>query len=275
MVLLWVHQIGQKLGVTHFLSHSSQYLKDVKFIQEGDEPSDENYISVSYELVGKLIEGIITTRTANLEPDIRTTLEHYLKMLRRHILSGSEIEELSQKIYRRHQKALDIIFDHKPDLQAHIHDYLKAIIEKEVELELDVSSKSYIRFLPRDWNAPLLLEGEGWTKTGRILLFEFRNGPDSLGLHLLVGPGPDETRRKLYDLSKGDNPPLNSTYKKLYSQYHSIFVLHIIKRRDYEGASIEDLLDKIEREWSKFRTNELPNIRKIIKNQEWLWQDNK
>ena len=40
-------------------------------------------------------------------------------------MSDSEIAELCRQIYRRHQRALDLIFEHRPDLQKDLADKLK------------------------------------------------------------------------------------------------------------------------------------------------------
>ena len=67
-------------------------------------------------------------------------------------MSDSEIAELCRKIYARHQRALDLIFEHRPDLQADLADALGALITgsaQEHGLELDQSEKSYIRWIVR------------------------------------------------------------------------------------------------------------------------------
>ncbi len=114
-------------------------------------------------------------------------------------MSESEIAELCRRIYRKHKDALDLIDEYKPDQQATIQSFLDALIEAAPELILDFSSKRYIRFTLKNWaRLPL---AQGWTPSGRMLLFEFQNLPDSLKLKLVIGPGPLDVREELFRLA--------------------------------------------------------------------------
>ncbi len=177
---------------------------------EGGEPSDPEYISIDYGLISELVEKLIETRASTLRPDVRTLISHYSQMLRRHIVSESEIANLCRKIYRKHQRALDLIYEYRPDKQEEIRQILESLISQEGALfELDHCSKSYIRFSPKAWQTPVLLQGKGWTRSGRILLFEFGNYTDRLSLNLIIGPGPEEIRQRLFAIAHENRPPLN------------------------------------------------------------------
>ena len=76
---------------------------------DGEEPADERYLPISYGLIAELIEGVATSRSSVLGPDVRMLLTHYTQMLRRHVVSGSDIDDLCQRIYRKHQRALDLL----------------------------------------------------------------------------------------------------------------------------------------------------------------------
>ena len=73
-----------------------------------------------------------------------------------------------------------------------IREFLEELISENSELALDDGGKTLIRFAVKRWDVPNLRSGQGWTKSGRLLLFEFRNDEDSLGLKLYLGPGPKE-----------------------------------------------------------------------------------
>jgi len=123
---------------------------------EGDIPSNEDYIPVSYQLVCEVVETLIETRESVLGSDLLTLLKNYAVMLRRHIVGESEIANICQKIYRKHQKALDLIFEYKPDLQVELRQYLEGLIDQNSDLIKDRCSKSNIRFLPEEWDVPNL-----------------------------------------------------------------------------------------------------------------------
>ncbi|MGC1627932.1 MAG: PD-(D/E)XK nuclease family protein, partial [Candidatus Acidiferrales bacterium] len=147
---------------------------------DGEKPSHANFYSVGYARIASIIEGLSESSGVGLAADVRATMLHYAQMLRRRIVSESEIAELCRRIYRKHKDALDLIDEYKPDQQATIQSFLDGLIESAPELILDFSSKRYIRFSLKNWAR--LPSGQGWTASGRMLLFEFQNLPDSLKL---------------------------------------------------------------------------------------------
>lgn len=156
---------------------------------DGDTPTDEFYIAADYTTVCGIVERLTEKRASTIGADVRTLMSHYGQMLRRHIVSESEIAELCRRIYRKHRLALDLIFEHRPDQQVEIAEIIKNLISSESDLQLDASSKSYIRFSPVEWYIPKLTQGQGWTPSGQMLLFEVRNRADKLSLVLHIGPG--------------------------------------------------------------------------------------
>jgi len=168
---------------------------------EGEIPSDENYIAVSYELICQVVENLLKTKESVIGRDLLILIRNYAEMLRRHIVGESEITRLCQQIYRKHQPALDLIFEHKPDLQADIRQYLEDLVDRNTELLKDHCSKAYIRFLPREWDEPRLSKGRDWVPSNRMLLFVFHNFPSELSLRLYIGPGEQEVRKKLFGMA--------------------------------------------------------------------------
>jgi hypothetical protein len=139
-------------------------------------------------------------------------------MLRRHIVSESEIAGLCRRIYQKHRHALDLIYEHRPDRQAELREFLVGLVSEQSHFILDDSPKSYIRFIPKAWDKEnLKSEGgvESWTSTRRMLLFQFNNSPDKIDLWLVVGPGPEEVRQKLLDASLKKGSPFNPRNKSL------------------------------------------------------------
>ncbi len=118
---------------------------------------------------------------------------------------------------------------------------------------------------------PKLLEGKDWTASHRILLFEFQNAVDSLKLRLYIGPGPTETRQKLFDMAT-QKKPLFKPAKSLYDRWNSIYQRSFLKPEDYDDASDDELEEKICEHWTAFLENDLPKIRAALKAEDWIWQ---
>jgi hypothetical protein len=185
-------------------------------------------------------------------------------------VSESEIAELCRKIYRKHQRALDLIYEYRPDQQEAIREILENLVREEDGLDLDHTSKSYIRFVPKEWDVAVLTEGKGWTRSRRMLLFEFQNHPDRLALYLVIGPGPLNTRQKLLDMAK-ENRPLKPAFRALGKSFNTIYKFSFLTAKSYEDTGRDDLEAEIKKKWAQFLARELPSILEIMKQQAWIW----
>jgi hypothetical protein len=136
---------------------------------EGDPSKDGEYIAISYMLICTLVETLAIARASTLGQDVLTLMNHYTSMLRRYIVGESEIEHLCRQIYKKHKRALDLIYEYRPDQQAEIGEYVKELISADSRFIIDHSSKSSILFIPKNWDFPVLQQGQGWTASGRML----------------------------------------------------------------------------------------------------------
>ena len=96
---------------------------------DGTLPSDEAYLAVDYGVVCEVIDGVAESRAAVVNPDVKTLMFHYTEMLRRQIVEDSRVAELCRQIYQKHKRALDLIYEHRPDVQAEIRNLLEVLIE--------------------------------------------------------------------------------------------------------------------------------------------------
>ena len=179
-------------------------------------------------------------------------------------MADSDIQQKTRQIYYNHRKAIDLIIEAKPDVQGQIRDDIELAMQEFPQLTADISSKSFIRYFPPSWDdVPELLEGEGWTETGRMLLFEFRNG-DTLGLHLVLGPGPDHIRQRVLNLAKGEKDLFNNTPNGPTRRWTSLYRKPILNARDYEDNDPEAVREKIRQSISQFLSGEFePLVEKI------------
>jgi hypothetical protein len=230
---------------------------------EGDIPSESEYIPLSYSEIAPLIEHLIKSKKNKLGSEILAFISHYNEMLRRYIMKDSEIQEICRKIYKRHKKALDLIFEYKPDKLLEIYDCLVGIIQKDSDLILDDSSKSYIRFVPK--NLDFIPKKGEWTKSKRILLFELNNNPNGVDLNLIIGPGPQEIREKLYAIAKGNLSLFNKSKRKLTKVWFTLYKKSILKSKEYEDKEAEEVRKFLEEKLIKFKNSDLPKIEHEIK----------
>lgn len=234
---------------------------------DGSTASNPDFIPISYALICQLVEDIVRNRETTLGQDVLELMSHYAEMLRRYIVGESEIEKLCQQIYRKHQRALDLIYEYRPDLQAEIKEYLCELIESNPLLELDHSSKTYTFFIPKKWDLPILQRGQGWTRSGRILLFQFENRPEWLKLSLVLGPGPDYIRQRVFEIVSLNEPPFKRSFKALGKMWSTVYSRNILTKNFYVDKSPEEIQTEISRKFKEFLDHEFPKMEAILINE--------
>ncbi len=171
---------------------------------DGDAPSNAHFIPCDYETVAQL-----ALQTAqHSEGDLRTLLTHYTELLRRHVVTNTPIADLCRQIYKQHQRALDLIYEHRPDREQEIATLLQAIVQALPNMLLDKCGKDRVRFIPKALDLKALKQQghDFWTPSGRMLLFYLRHQNNKLKLQVYLGPGPEQLRVKLFKLACSTAP---------------------------------------------------------------------
>lgn len=187
-------------------------------------------------------------------------------------MSGADQRDLDRKALEALVVAIDLINRYRPDAQAEIKVVLKDLIRNEPGLELDRTGKTMVNFAKSEWDRPVLLTASGWTRSRRVLLFEFQNSTNSLDLKLFIGPGPEETRQKLFDMAQA-NPAIFEIPRELAGKYNTIFSRSLLKKEMYENTDHEEREREIRRRWSEFLEEDLPQIEAALKDERWIWQE--
>ena len=226
---------------------------------DGDLPSDDSFIPVSYALVQRAVATLLEGRSS-ISEEVRTAIRHYDQLLQRHVVSDSEIAELCRRIYQRHKRALDLIYEHRPDRVALVQQFIGAMIEDDPDLVLDQATKSYVRFVPREWDTEGLRQGVGWSPSGRMLLFETISDYRGIVLKLYLGPGPIAVRRRLFEAALRSNEfrPSSKTLNKKWNDLVKSQV--VVTASDLEELDEETLEQRIQAFWAPFRSKHLPRL---------------
>lgn len=224
---------------------------------DGDQPSDPAFAPVSYELVQKAVATLIDGRSA-ISEEVRTAIRHYDQLLQRHVVSDSEIAELCRRIYHRHQRALDLIFEHKPDRIALAQEFIASLVEDDSGLVLDQAAKSYVRFTPVEWDTEALRQGAGWSSSGRMLLFETFHDYRGIAFRLLLGPGPIDARQHLLQ-SAVESPSFHPSSGALNRKWNYLLSARVILSvADLDELDEDALYDRVRAFWTSFRSERLP-----------------
>ncbi|MBA2450794.1 MAG: PD-(D/E)XK nuclease family protein [Chloroflexi bacterium] len=226
---------------------------------DGRRSSHPSYIPVSHELVCTVLERLVQERSSEVHPDVQTLMRHYTQMLRRHIVDEPEVADLCRQIYRDHRRALDLIFEQRPDRQSGIREILKLLIEERPDLRLNYSSKAESQFIPHAWDVAALEVPPTDHLSKRILLFYFWYPGDGLRLGLYLQRGPPERRQRLFAMGS-ERLPFNPTSKPLGSRSVAIYQRTYLTQSLLEEASTSTLEEEIRKQWDTFVNGDLVAI---------------
>lgn len=162
---------------------------------QGERSSDaDTWINISYLEIINLLENTMSKTT--LSPDAELLIKNYIDTVRWHIVGDDHLIKICNDIYRKHKKALDLIYENKLD---HTQEVTNSILEHLLTVSKDLPiqingpkcSKSYIRFTS-DGISKLLPdhkeETSGW-KTYNHYFYEITNKGGSINLQLSLSRG--------------------------------------------------------------------------------------
>lgn len=226
------------------------------------EPSDANWVNFTYNDIVDLLDRLLEAKKDRLKDDIYQFIKQYNIILRRYIVGNGDVEELCRQIYRKHAKALEALSNYAPDFDGQIKDSIKDLLEKDYknEVTLDDSAKKIIRFTTPmiDSVTPKASE-KNWTRSKRILLFEIQISPQDITVCLIIGPGDDNDRKKIYDFC---NSFFNKTgTKKLGKMWNTVYRMELLRKNSVgDDNYYNDLIKQFEAQWKNFVQNDLKQI---------------
>lgn len=96
---------------------------------EGYEASDnENWANISYNDILEIIEKL---NLVQVNSKVQMLIEDYKKNIRRKIMDDFELKELCNKIYRKHKKAFDLIYENKEDDSYYFYNIVNEYLKKK------------------------------------------------------------------------------------------------------------------------------------------------
>ena len=156
---------------------------------DGYEASDnENWANISYNDILEIIEKL---NLDQVNSKVQMLIEDYKKIIRRKIMDDFELKELCNKIYRKHKKAFDLIYENKEDetyyLYSIINEYLNTNASKGILCyDEKNSTKNYLRFTTNNLNNifPLHSQDTGEWKCKNSVFYEIIIGKVQIRLQI-------------------------------------------------------------------------------------------
>lgn len=236
---------------------------------DGYPPDDPSYLALSYSEIAEVIETVIK-RSPILAPEIKFILEHYIQLLRRHIVGDEKLIDLARQVYERHKEAFNFIFEHRPQ-QDNLLDFVRKLLENETSLLQDVHGPMLLRFVPSEWRdiAPFNMCPEGsWTHTRRNLVFEVKAYRDSdrINLSLISGPADSDIRKKIYSLANENPKVFKGLVKPMGAKWATVYARNLLTAKEADGMEqLEEKETKIKAIWTEFLVQDLPELKRLLK----------
>jgi len=194
---------------------------------DGEEPSDvENWSILTYRDVVEVLENIKDRE--NFSTGVELMICNYIDILRRDVVEDERLVEICNKIYRKHRRALDLIFENRTDEYSQLSEKIKSILKEEsVKRNLyfeNFSRRDWIPFHTEFMNRllPPMEETVSSWNTKYTYSYWFRMDEDRFEVIFEVGGinVPDLQMKnifKLIDILKPeDKKKTNFKYKRLY-----------------------------------------------------------
>ncbi len=246
---------------SHYPDHQKIY---VYLTPDGEEPSDSAYIPFSYSEIALLIEQVAREAQKIIPVPVALALEQYLEILRRHVVADDDLVQLAKSIYQRHKRALDFIFEQRPDLQLELSEFIGNLIAENGDFIQDRHVKTYINFVPKAWaETPKfnITPADSWTKSRRTVMLEFRNATASMTLCVVLGPTEDEQfRQEIFDFCKSNPNIFKNMSPKLYQQYATLYSKKVLSKQQLEDSELSEIEPKIRKAWKEFLEDDLQKI---------------
>lgn len=235
---------------------------------DGEESSDpKNWNVLTYRDLVDELEQIIDN--IELLPDAELMIKNYINIIRRDIVEDQELIDICNKIYEKHKRALDLIYENKTDNRTVITDTLLDSLKKYenegiLKIEESTVSNSIIAFSTQEMDNFLPVDERNINSWGTNTIYRYyiqmRDYPDITAKFELGGCHFDKAYADAVDkithiLKPNDNREIFK-YKRLYST----------KKYRVDEDCIEDscqkIVDAIVKDLMKMQKNVIEEMKK-------------
>ena len=238
---------------------------------DGEKPTSGDYLPISYSLICESIEEMAQNKRGYLDSEVVLVLQHYAQIIKRHIVSDSDVAELCRSIYQKHRQALDLIFEHRPDQQAQIGQFVKSLVLNNPSMKFYSEGKSYVNFSLKEWDASLKYRHTA-DNSALFPYLTFENPRDGLAISLWVGPGDGDHDDRLKVLEMARKKFLTGVSRSLRgATWSRVSTVRMLQARDLEKAQ-EEIEALISEKWAEYLRDELPRIVQAVRDEKWLWK---
>lgn len=213
---------------------------------DGLEPSDSDWDILTYTDVVEILENIKNKN--NLLPDVILLMNNYIDVIRRDIVQDQNLVEICNKIYNKHKKALDLIYEYRFDNKNIAEEIRKtlSILAKEGKIIYNPNdgNNTYIPFYTEkmsDYLPNLVGETGSWNDK-HVYRFWLSPGDKIRGVFELGGLNLPETTfnnmKKLISITRPKYKREAFKFNILLSRFYDL-------EDNYDTETISDVVRKI------------------------------
>jgi hypothetical protein len=217
----------------------------------------DTWLAMSYSDVIQIIEAACKKTT--LFPEAELLINNYLDAIRRDIVGDERLAKICAEIYTKHKRALDLIYENKPDKASEVAEYFRNwCIQKtatgQIEVVLDKCNKTFTRFKTPVMSA-ILPDAEeaksGWNTNNHYFCEIVNCGGTEFYLQVAIsGKNISEHLRKICDEINNYYP---SPRQKANWEWRTHFKTKVSKiEQDTTEEQIHELLDQKYKELRSF-----------------------
>ena len=192
-------------------AYSGFAIRHVFLTRLGEEPVDvserEFWKSMTHKDVRQLVEGCIAANRDTANEHVLAFLSQYALTLRRNVVPdvSDNVHELARRIYRQHQRAIDLIIDNRehyqPNYVSEAYRMILEAVDDQPKWRRGTSNRPYARFLSADWARFDDIRLTSWPHW--LLIFEIQITESKAELFLSLAGGENAAlRRKIFDQVK-------------------------------------------------------------------------
>ena len=162
----------------------------------------EQYATLGYGTVAELINQLRSGHVAGTSASVMDFLRQYELTIRRRVMkTPDDIDRLALKIYNDHSEAIDHIIRTRSRLGTIDWGIIESVVtEAAPDLKFFSRSANILTYTCRSLDDVAELRA-GESASGRLVVLEFLLFRRSVRLRLMVGSGPQDTRKRIYYLA--------------------------------------------------------------------------
>lgn len=227
---------------------------------DGIAPGSPGWVAFSYRRLAQVLAGAADLDLAGDGP--RLILNHYVEMLRRHVVPDDDLRDLALRLYQKHREAFDFVFDVRPRPRGLLEELRSRILSVQglIEDRPDTNTGNIFRFFPTQWEGldVLKCDPSKWSRTGRGLLFEAKVNPNTSRVQVILILGPcDAVVRKGFYERAAKRPAFRGLVKPMGRVTAQVYGRELLTPVQAQDLDFDQQATNVSLAWSDFQATEL------------------